>query len=167
MMKAPESSAAPATSQMQVKWSRFDEEGEQSLHGQRAAEDGTDVAGVGRPVHAELELLDQSGHDPDGHVDEQQRPEESGQSPVDVLPVAVPGGLKKRNQEREADGDGDEEEVIDAGGRELPPSKVRVHASIVPSLATPGSSTDPGTVVLRSASMPSLSVRISSHQSSQ
>ena len=44
-----------------------------------AAEDVADEARVGRPVHAELELLHEPGHHADGHVDQEQGAEEAGQ----------------------------------------------------------------------------------------
>ena len=46
------------------------EEGGQSFHRQRRAEDVADQPRVRRPVHAELELLDQAGHHADGDVDD-------------------------------------------------------------------------------------------------
>ena len=58
---------------------RLQEEGGQALHGQRGAEHVADEAGVGRPVHAELELLHQPGDHADGDVDQEQGAEEAGQ----------------------------------------------------------------------------------------
>ena len=65
----------------------------------------------------------------DGHVDQQQSAEEACQPAVGLVPVAVPGGLQQRDQEGEADGHRDEQEVIDAGQRELPAGEVEVHGS--------------------------------------
>ena len=58
---------------------RLEEEGGQALHRERRAEDVTDEARVLRPVHPELELLDEPGDDADGDVDDQDRAEEPGQ----------------------------------------------------------------------------------------
>jgi hypothetical protein len=55
--------AVPAK-QQQGEEPRFQEEGEYPLGRQRAAEDVADVAGVSRPVGAELELQ----HDAGGHA---------------------------------------------------------------------------------------------------
>ena len=105
---------------------RLEEEGRQTLHGQWTAEDVADEAGVVRPVHPELELLDQTGHHADGHVDQQQGPEELGEPFEGRVVVLVPTGLEQRNEEGQADGDRHEEEVVDAGRGELPPGEVVV-----------------------------------------
>ena len=150
MMKAADSIVPAATSQMQARCAflesrfqpkiqmpeerRLQEEGGQALHGQRSAEDVADEARVGRPVHAELELLDEPGDHADGDVDEQQRAEEAGQPAVGVVAVAVPGGLQQRDEEGQPDGDRDEEEVVDARAGELPAGEVEVHGWSLPSI---------------------------------
>ncbi len=48
----------------QAQEGRLQEEGGQAFHGQRGAEDLAYEAGVGRPVHPELELLDQARSPP-------------------------------------------------------------------------------------------------------
>ena len=121
---------------------RLQEEGDQALHGQRSAEDVAHEARVGGPVHAELELLDQPRHHADRHVDQQQRPEETGQPAVGVVAVAVPGGLQQGHQEGQPDGHRDEEEVVDAGAGELPAGEVQAHGVSLPSLRTASSRTD-------------------------
>ena len=110
------------------------EERGQAFHGQRRAEDVTDQARVRRPVHAELELLDKSGHHADGHVDHQQRAEESGQPEIFRVLLAVISGMQQRGQEREPDGEGNEKKVVDRGKRELPPSQVGPH--LIPSASS-------------------------------
>ncbi len=62
--------------QPQPEEGRLQEERGQALHRQRAAEHVSDEPRVRRPVHPELELLHQSGDDPDRDIDEQQRSEE-------------------------------------------------------------------------------------------
>ena len=46
----------------------------QALHGQGAAKDVTHEAGIGRPVHPELELLNKPGHHSDRNIDKEQVP---------------------------------------------------------------------------------------------
>ncbi len=120
MMNIAESIVPRATSQMQARWTAFgrrsqpkiqrpeegglEEERREALHRQRSAEDVADEARVGRPVHAELELLHQAGDDADGDVDQQQGAEELGEPLVLGLAVAVPGGLQDRDEEGEPDG---------------------------------------------------------------
>ena len=71
----------------QAQKGRLQEEGRQTLHGQRGAKDVAHEAGVRRPVHAELELLHDARHHSDGHVDQQQGAEEASQAAVLRLPV--------------------------------------------------------------------------------
>ena len=54
----------------------LEEEGDQGLQGQGRTEDVADEAGVLRPVHPELELLDDARHHSQGEVDQEQLPEE-------------------------------------------------------------------------------------------
>ncbi len=54
----------------QAEEGRLEEEGEQRLDRERRAEDVTDEARVVGPVHPELELLHDAGHEPEGEVDE-------------------------------------------------------------------------------------------------
>src|SRR4029453_3034978 len=103
---------------------RLQEERGQALHGQGGAEHVADKARVGRPVHAELELLDQPGDPADGDVDDQQRAEEPGQPQVLGVALAVPEGLEDGGQERQPDRQGHEQEVVDGGGGELQPRPV-------------------------------------------
>ncbi len=111
----------------------FEEEGRETLHGQGTSEDVAHEAGVVRPVHSELELLDQPGYDADGHVDQQQGPEELRQPLERGIVVAIPAGLEQRDQERQSDGHRHEEEVVDAGGGELPSGEVGAHGVGLPS----------------------------------
>ena len=59
---------------------RLEEERHQPLHRQRRAEDVADVAGVQRPVHAELELLDDARDDADRHRDQEELAPEAASS---------------------------------------------------------------------------------------
>ena len=111
----------------------LEEEGHQTLHGERPAEDVAHEPRVVRPVHAELELLHQTGHDTDGHVDQQQGAEELGEPLEGRVVVLVPAGLEESHQEGQADGHRHEEEVVDAGGGELPSCQVGGHALGLPS----------------------------------
>ena len=77
MMNRADTMDAAATSQMQARWTFFDSRSQPKIHRPRKvdsrkkatrpsmasgpAEDVADEAGVVRPVHAELELLDQTG----------------------------------------------------------------------------------------------------------
>ena len=92
---------APAE-QPQPEERRLQGERREALHRQRAAEHVADEARVGRPVHPELELLHQPGHDADRDVDQQQRPEEFRQALVLRLLVAIPRRLQERDEERQA-----------------------------------------------------------------
>ena len=49
----------------------FHEEGQQSFHRQRSAENIAHVAGIFRPVHAELKFLHDAGDNADGKVDQE------------------------------------------------------------------------------------------------
>ena len=106
---------------------RLEEEGGQALHGQRCAEHVAHVPAVGRPVHAELELLHEPGHHADGDVDDQQRPEEARQPAMVRVARAVPHRLQDRDEEGDADRDGHEQEVVDGRRGELDPREVDVH----------------------------------------
>ena len=66
---------------------------------------------------------------PDGHVDQEEGPEELGEPLEGRVVVAVPAGLEQRHQKGQADGDRHEEEVVDAGGGELPAGEVGGHES--------------------------------------
>ena len=142
MMKAAESTVPRATSQMrgqvhalgqaapaeqpEAEEGRFEEEGGQAFDGERRAEDVADEARVRRPGHAELELLHEAGDHADRHVDQQQRAEEAREAQVVFVAAAVPERLQDGDQEREADRDRDEQEVVDARRRELQASKVEL-----------------------------------------
>ncbi len=95
MMKTAESIVPAATSQMQARCAFLERRFQPKIQMPRnvdskknaaspsmasgPAEDVADEARVGRPVHPELELLDQPGHHADGDVDQEQRPEEAGE----------------------------------------------------------------------------------------
>ena len=56
-----------------------------------------------------------------------------GVGAVGVVAVAVPPGLEQGHQEGQSDGDGDEEEVVDARAGELPAGEVQAHGGSLPS----------------------------------
>nr|AAP55501.1 hypothetical protein [Leifsonia xyli subsp. xyli] len=100
---------------------RFEEESEQTLQGERGAEDVADEARVVGPVHPELELLHDAGHHSHREVDEEELPEEVGQLQVVDFARAIPGGLEHGDDRHEADGERHEQEMVDGGETELPP----------------------------------------------
>jgi hypothetical protein len=89
-----------------------------------------DIPRVVRPVHAELELLDDAGDHADGEVDEKEpAPEDSPSSSTcqvldRVVPVLVGRRLHDRQQQGQPDRQGDENEVKDGRDPELPPRQV-------------------------------------------
>ncbi len=96
------------------------EERDQRFHGQRRAEDISDETRVVRPVHPELELLDDSRDDPHREVDEHQLAPETGQAqPFDVS-GPIPRRLHHRDQQRQPNCQRDEQKMIDRGDRKLP-----------------------------------------------
>ena len=99
----------------------LEEEGEQRLDGQRRAEDVAHEPRIGRPVHAELEFLHDAGDHAHGEVDQEQLPVELRQPQPPVVPGAQPRGLESGHQERQADRDRHEQEVVHGGDAELPP----------------------------------------------
>ena len=110
---------------------RLEEEGEQCLHRQRRAEDVADVRGVHRPVHAELELLHDAGHHAHRDVDHEDPPPEHGHAPPRRVLGAHVDGLHRRDEDREAERQRDEDVVIQRGDAELPAVDVgRAHRPI-------------------------------------
>src|SRR5262245_21197813 len=103
---------------------RLEEERRQSLDGQRRTEHVADEPRVHRPVHPELEFLDEPGGDRDRDVDQQERPEEAGQAQPGLVPGAVPDRLHDRHQRRQTESQRYEEEVVDRRRRELHPREV-------------------------------------------
>ena len=101
------------------------EERRQPLHGQRGAEHVSHEPGVGRPVHAELELLDQPGHHTDRDIDEEDVAEELRQPLQFRVPRAVPPRLQDRRQEGGPMVSRTEQEVVDGRHRELDASEIR------------------------------------------
>ena len=101
------------------------EECEKSLESQRCAEDIANVAGVLRPVHAELELLNDSRGYSEGKVNEEYFAEEIG----DSLPLGIPClaslGLHDGHKGGESDGQRHLQEVVDRCDAELPPGQLK------------------------------------------
>ena len=104
----------------QAKERRLEEERDERLHRERRAEDVADVARVFGPVHAELELLHDAGRDAEREVDEQQLAVELRESQPLLLAGSHPRGLHDRDQDRQAEGERDENEVVDGRDAELP-----------------------------------------------
>ena len=77
---------------------RLEHERRQPLDRERRAEDVADEPRVDRPVHPELELLDEPGGDADREVDQEQRPEELRQPQPLLVPRPVPHGLHDRDE---------------------------------------------------------------------
>ena len=74
-----------------------------------------------RPVHAELEFLDDASDHADCKVDEEELSPPARHGIPVGLTAAVSGCLHDRDYESQADGERDEEEVVDGGNTELPP----------------------------------------------
>ena len=108
----------------QAEEGRFHEEGEKRLEGQWSAEDVADVAGVLRPVHAELELLHDAGGHAECEVDQQDLAEELGGDAPLLVAGAHVVGLHERHERGQADRERDEDEVVDGRDAELPSSQV-------------------------------------------
>ena len=106
---------------------RLQEERQQAFDGQRRAEDVADEPAVVAPVHAELELLDDAGDHAHGEVDQEELAPELGHPQVAVVAGADPGRLHARDQQREADRQRHEQEVVDGRDRELPACEIEVH----------------------------------------
>ena len=100
------------------------EEGQQGLEGQGGAEDVADEAGVLRPVHAELELLDDAGGHAQGEVDEQDLAEELRGDPPLLVAGAQVERLHEGHQRGQADRERDQDEVVDGRDGELPPRQI-------------------------------------------
>ena len=103
---------------------RLEEEGEEGLEGERGAEDVPDERQVVRPVHPELELLHDARDEAEREVDDEQLPEELGEPVVLRVAGAYPLGVEDRDDQRQADRDGDEQEVVDGRDGELPPGDI-------------------------------------------
>ena len=113
--------AAPAEDP-QAQEGGLEEEGEEGLNGQGSAEDVADEAGVFGPVHAELELLHDTGGDTEREVDEEELAKEASCLQPVFLAGAVPRGLHEGNQQGQADRQRHQDEVVDGGNTELPSS---------------------------------------------
>ncbi len=110
--------AVPAEEE-QADEGRLEEERHQALDGQRRAEDVPDVVRVVGPVGAELELHGQAGGDAEGEVDAEQLAPELDHVLVDLLAGHHVDRLHDRQQERQAEGQWHEQEVIHRGHGEL------------------------------------------------
>ncbi len=90
----------------------FHEEGHQSFNGQRRTEDVADETGIKRPVGAELELHGQAGGHAQGEVDKKQLAPELGHVAVDRFAGGDVNRLHGGDHEADAQGEGDEKEVV-------------------------------------------------------
>src|SRR5699024_9812523 len=77
-----------------------------------------------RPVHPELELLDDPGDHADGEVDQEELAEELRQPEVVLVAGPQPGGLQAGDDGGQPDRQRHEEEVVDGDDPELPASDV-------------------------------------------
>ena len=94
---------------------RFEEEGQQPFDGQRRTEDVTHVVRVIRPVGSELEFHGQAGGDAKGEVDAEELAPELGHVPVDRFSGEVVNRFHDGQQKRQAERQGNEQEVINGG----------------------------------------------------
>ena len=109
---------------------RLEEERGQALHRERRAEDVTHVFRICRPVHPELELLDDAGDDAEREVDQEQLPEEAGHPQPALVTGSVPRSLKRGDEPDEPDRHRDEQEVVQRRDGELPAGEVEsAHAA--------------------------------------
>ena len=113
----------------QAKEGRLKEEGEQSLHRQRRAEHIADKSRVVRPIHAELELLNDAGHHTKCEVDQEQLAEELGESKVLLLACAHPCRLEANDKPHGPKSDRYEYKVVHRGHRELQTRQIKVHGT--------------------------------------
>ncbi len=120
----------------EAKERRFEEERDQAFHGQRGTEDVADEPGVGRPVHAELELLHDAGNDAEREDDQHDAAPEAGRAVPDragrSAALAVGQRLHRRHERGQPDGQRHDQEVVDGGRGELPSGKrfgVHAHTS--------------------------------------
>ena len=103
---------------------RLQEEGRQALDRERRAEHVADELRVDRPVHAELELLDETGRDADREVDQKQRAEEVRQPKPRLVTRPPPQRLEDRDDRAQSKRQRYEQEVIEAGRRKLGPRQI-------------------------------------------
>ncbi len=98
---------------------RLDEERGEALQREGRAEDVAHVAGVRRPVHPELEGLQQAGDDADREADQHRSGVVAREAEVLLIARAHPAGLHERHLEGEADGRRDHRVVDQRGEGEL------------------------------------------------
>ena len=98
---------------------RLEHERGEPLDRERRSEHVSHELRVDRPVHPELELLHEPRRDADGEVDQHERPEEAREAQPRLVAAAVPERLHDRDEGREAEREGNEEEVVQRGRREL------------------------------------------------
>src|SRR5258707_2076865 len=98
---------------------RFQEEGHQAFDGERRAEHVADIMRVIGPVGAELEFHGDAGGDPHGEVDAEQRAPELRHVAPDGAAGHHIDALHDDEDQRQAQRQRHEQEVIERGGREL------------------------------------------------
>ena len=98
---------------------RLEHERGEPLDRERRAEHVSHELRVDRPVHPELELLHEPGRDADREVDQHERPEEAREAQPPLVAAAIPERLHDRDERREAEREGDEQEVVQRRRREL------------------------------------------------
>ncbi len=102
----------------------FEEERHQPFDRQRRAEYVADVMRVIGPVGAELELHGDAGGDAHGEIDAEQRAPEPRHRPPDPPPGHDIDALHDGEEQRQAEGQRDEEEMIERGDGELQPRQL-------------------------------------------
>ena len=98
---------------------RLEHEGREPLDRERRSEHVPDELRVDRPVHPELELLDEPRRDADREVDEHQRAEEPRQTKPRDVARPVPQRLHDRDERGEPERERHEQEVVEGRRREL------------------------------------------------
>ena len=101
----------------------LEEEGHRGFNGEERAEDVADELGVARPVGAELEFERNAGHDAEREVDEKELAPELGVFQPDFVAGLHVPRLHPGDHERQAEGEGDEDEVEEDGHGELQSGK--------------------------------------------
>jgi hypothetical protein len=98
---------------------RLEEECHQAFDGERRAEDVADIVAVVAPVHAELEFHDDAGGDAHGEVDAEERSPEERHPPPDLAAGHHVDALHDGHDDRQAERQGNEEEVVHRRRSEL------------------------------------------------
>jgi len=102
---------------------RLEEKGKQRLDGQRHGEDIADVAGILRPVHAQLELEGKTRRHPQGEVDEKELAPKLRHPQIHLVPGGHVAALHVGHEDGKAQGEGYEEKMKHRRHGELDPAQ--------------------------------------------